>query len=149
MGDFGTFEGGQFVSRGNVSSRIGQLDVIQSPVNAFDYASSGRVTIAPLAAVPNPAGGNLLKAKLSFTKSAAVVASFQGGVESRVSDADTFGQALMELWHGKKLNKDRVVVWLLRRADGRRPVTRVLHRRRSARLPLAANPTGSCYEYQS
>ena len=68
--------------------------------------------------VPNPVGGNLLKTQLSFTKSQAVVASFQGGVEYRVKDADAFGQTLMELWYGKKLNKDRVVVWSLRRANG-------------------------------
>ena len=118
VGDFGTFEDGRFVSRGNVSSRGVQLDVDQSRVNAFEYASSGKVSIAPSVDIPNPAGGKLLKTVLSFSKSQAVVASFQGGVEYRVSDADAFGQTLMELWYGKKLNKDRVVVWSLRRATG-------------------------------
>jgi len=118
VGDFGTFTDGQFVSRGNVSSRGARLDVGESPVNAFEFASSGKVTIGPSVDLPNPAGGKLLKTQLSFTKSEAVVASFQGGVERRVRDADAFGQALMELWYGKKLNKDRVVVWSLRRATG-------------------------------
>lgn len=118
VGDFGTFEDGQFVSRGNVSRRGVQLDVDESPVNAFEFASRGKVTIGQSVDLPNPAGGKLLKTQLSFTKSEAVVASFQGGVERRVSDADAFGQTLMELWYGKKLNKDRVVVWSLRRATG-------------------------------
>lgn len=87
-------------------------------MNAFQYASSGKVTIAPSVTVPNPAGGDLLKTKLSSTKSHAVVASFQGGVERRVQNADDFGQTLLKLWYGKKLNKDRVVVWSLRQSDG-------------------------------
>jgi hypothetical protein len=34
---------------------------------------------------------------LSFRKSQAVVASFQGGVERSVTDADAFGESLIEL----------------------------------------------------
>ena len=118
VGDFGTFKDGQFVSWGNVSGRGVELDVKQSRVNAFEFASRDKVKIGQSAELPNPAGGKLLKTQLSFTKSQAVVASFQGGVECRVADADAFGQALMKLWYGTQLNQDRVVVWSLRRATG-------------------------------
>jgi hypothetical protein len=118
VGDFGSFDDGQFVPRGNVTGRGLRLDVEESPVNAFEFASSGKVTIGPSVTVPNPAGGDLLKTVLSFTKSQAVVASFQGGVERSVSDADAFGESLMEFWYGKKLNKNRAVVWSVRRANG-------------------------------
>lgn len=119
VGDFGTFDDGQFVFRGKVMSRGLEPDVEEKPVSGFEFASSGKVSIAPSVVVPNATGsGNLLKTLLSFKKSRAVVASFQGGVERRVRDADAFGEALMTLWYAKKLNKDRVVVWSLRRASG-------------------------------
>lgn len=68
--------------------------------------------------MPNPLGGDLLQAKPKFSKSKAVVASFQRGVERAVKDADVFAETLAELWASKELRTDRSVVWSVRRATG-------------------------------
>jgi hypothetical protein len=118
VGDFCSFEDGRLISRGNVADRGVALHVDETPTSAFEFASSGKVSLSPSVTLPNPAGGELLKTVLSFTKARAVVASYQNGVERSVSDADAFAEQLMQLWYGKTLRTDRVVVWSVRRAVG-------------------------------
>jgi hypothetical protein len=118
VGDFGSFDDGRFVRRGNVADKGLQLDVDQAAVNPFEFASSGKVSIGPSVKVPKPAGGELLKAIVSFTKARAVVSSFKAGVERSVRDSDGFSDQLMQLWYGKELRPDRSVVWSVRRAAG-------------------------------
>ncbi|MCA1691704.1 MAG: hypothetical protein LC733_05700, partial [Actinobacteria bacterium] len=45
VGDFGSFEDGQFVTKGNVASRGVELDVRDRKVNPFEFASQGKVSI--------------------------------------------------------------------------------------------------------
>src|SRR5262249_30627860 len=78
-GDFGYFEAGRFVRKGNVTDRGLEVDIEETDHAGFDFASSGKVTIGPSAKVPNPVGGELLKASLKFSKGHAVVASFPKG----------------------------------------------------------------------
>ncbi len=118
VGDFCSFEDGRLVSRGNVADRGVVLHVAETPANAFEFASSGKVSLGPSITLPNPAGGELLKTVLSFTKARAVVASYQNGIERSVKDADAFAEQLMQLWYGKALRADRVVIWSVRRAAG-------------------------------
>jgi hypothetical protein len=118
VGDFGSFEEGRFVSKGNLVKRGVELDIIEDNHVGFEFASGGKVSIGPSVTAPNPAGGQLLQATLKFSKSRAVVAAFQGGVERKVSDADTFAETLAKLWASKELRTDRAVVWLVRRATG-------------------------------
>src|ERR1700730_847309 len=100
IGDFCSFEDGRLVSRGNVTDRGLALQVTEAPVNPFEFASNGKVSLSPSVKLPNPAGGDLLKTTLSFAKARAVVASYQSGVERSVKDADAFAEQLMQLWYG-------------------------------------------------
>lgn len=118
VGDFCSFEDGRLVSRGNVADRGLVLEIDEVPANPFEFASGGKVSLSPSVKLPNPAGGDLLKTVLSFTRARAVVASYQNGVERSVNDADGFAGQLMQLWYAKKLRTDRVVIWSLRRATG-------------------------------
>lgn len=119
VGDFGSFEDGRFVRRGNVQDRGIELDIEESPRNPFQFASTGKVKLGPSATVPNPAGGaDLVQAKLTFSRSRAVAASFNGGVERSVRDADAFAETLARAWAAKTLKTDRMVVWSVRRATG-------------------------------
>jgi hypothetical protein len=120
VGDFGAFEGGRFVRKGNLEDRDVALDVTENRHAGFDFASDGKVSIGPSVKVPNPAGGGgeLVQATLSFTKGQAVVVSFRPGVDRAVKDADSFGETLAGLWASKELRTDRAVVWSVRRAEG-------------------------------
>lgn len=118
VGDFCSFDDGQLLKRGSVTDRGMTLDVKEEPAAPFEFASSGKVSLSPSVTLPNPAGGELLKTVLSFTRSKAVVASYQAGVERFVRDSDAFGDELMALWYGKALRTDRVVVWSVKRATG-------------------------------
>jgi hypothetical protein len=116
VGDVGSFDDGRFVRKASVKDRGLSFDIDENPVNAYEYASSGKVSFGPSAKIPNPMGGELLKAVVSFTKAKAVVVSFRGGVQQSVRDADAFSDGLMQLWYRKELRTDRVVVWSVRRA---------------------------------
>jgi hypothetical protein len=119
VGDYGSFEDGQFVLRGNVARDRGlQFSVRTESVSAFDFGSSGKVTLGPTVELPNPAGGTLLKSTIKFTKSRAVVVSFKEGSESKVDGADSFSDALAKLWASRELRVDRAVVWSVRLAQG-------------------------------
>jgi hypothetical protein len=118
VGDFGSFEDGQFVGKGNVRDKGVDYTLKEKPVGGFDFASSGKVTIGPSVTVPSPTGGDLVKATITFSKARAVVVSFKGGKESAVSNADDFGEALMRLWLANELRRDRAVVWSVRSAAG-------------------------------
>ena len=114
VGDFGSFEDGEFVVKGNVAARgvpVGELE--SSEVGGFDFVSSGKVEIGPTVEAP----GNLAKASITFTGSRAVVASFGPGVDETVPDADAFEAALLSTWRDGTLRTDRAVVWSLRRVD--------------------------------
>jgi hypothetical protein len=118
VGDFGSFEDGRFIRRGNLRERNVAFECDENPVGGLDFASEGKVAISPGVTVPSPTGGDLVKATISFNQSRAVVVSFKGGEEIAVRDADAFGETLMRLWLGNELRRDRVVVWSLRRATG-------------------------------
>jgi hypothetical protein len=118
VGDFGSFEDGQFVGKGNVRDKGIEYVVKENPVGGFDFASSGKVSIAPSVTIPSPTGGDLVKATITFSKAHAVIVSFKGGMESAVTAADSFGEALMRLWLGNELRRDRAVVWSVRSATG-------------------------------
>lgn len=118
VGDFGCFEGGRFVRRGNLINRGFNLGTQQRRVNPLEFASSGKVTIGPSVEIAGPAGQTMLKADIRFTKSRAVLASYQKGTEHSVPDADAFGDQLVQMWLTKELPTDRVVVWAVRKAIG-------------------------------
>ena len=118
VGDFGAFEDGQFVRKGNVDTRGIALDIDETPASAFDFASAGKVQIGASVKVPNPLGGDLVKSTIGFGGSKAVVASFKRGVERVIGDADRFGEELLKLWYTGGLPVERVVVWGVRRAAG-------------------------------
>src|SRR5436189_2286637 len=67
VGDFGSFEDGRFVRRGNLADRRVALDVTEDHHAGFEFASDGKVSIEPAGTVPNPAGGQLVQAKLKFS----------------------------------------------------------------------------------
>jgi hypothetical protein len=113
VGDFGSFEGGRFVAKGNVRDRGLEPAVEEAPAAAFDFASDGKVSLAP-----GITAEGIASATLAFSSARAVVVSFKPGRESRVRDADAFGDALVRLWLGNELRKDRAVVWSVRVADG-------------------------------
>jgi hypothetical protein len=118
VGDFGSFEDGRFIRKGNLRDRNVAFECVENRVGGLDFASEGKVTISPGVTVPSPTGGTLVKATISFNQSRAVVVSFKGGEEVAVRDADAFGETLMRLWLGNELRRDRAVVWSLRRATG-------------------------------
>jgi hypothetical protein len=118
VGDFGSFEDGRFVRKGNLAARGVALDVTENEHAGFEFASDGKVSIGPSVKVPNPAGGELVQATLTFSGGRAVVTSFQQGVDRAVDDADAFGETLAALWASKELRTDRAVVWSVRRAKG-------------------------------
>jgi hypothetical protein len=118
VGDFGSFEDGRFVRRGNLADRDVHLSVDENKHAGYNFASDGKFEISPSAKVPNPLGGELLEATLKFTRGKAVVASFRAGVDRAVADADAFADTLAELWASKKLRTDRAVVWSVRKATG-------------------------------
>jgi len=118
VGDFGSFEDGRFIVRGNVSGRGVAVDAKSVPVGPYDYASSGKVSIAPSVEVPSPAGGTLLKTTITFTSSQALVVSFQDGKDIAVAQPDGFAEELARAWYTKVLPVDRVVVWSVRRMNG-------------------------------
>ena len=119
VGAFGSFEDGRFVRKGNVTAKGVSFNVSRKPVGAFDFASSGKVTMGPSVTLPSPTGGgDLVSATITFSKSQAVVLSFKDGEEAVVDDADVFGDALMRLWLGNELRRDRAVVWSVRTAAG-------------------------------
>src|SRR5687767_13011488 len=98
VGDFGAFEDGQFVRKGNVDARGIALDIDETAASAFDFASAGKVQIGGSVKVPNPLGGDLVKSTIRFSGSKAVVASFKSGVDRVIGDADRFGEELLKLW---------------------------------------------------
>jgi hypothetical protein len=119
VGDFGSFDGGRFVRKGNLADRGVAPDVTEDGHAGFEFASAGKVSIGPSLTMPNPAGGGeLVKATLNFERSQAVVVSFRPGVDRSVRDADAFGETLVGLWASKELRTDRAVVWSVRRAGG-------------------------------
>jgi hypothetical protein len=118
VGDFGSFEDGRFVRKGNLADRGIDLGTRERPVNPFNFASAGKVTVGPSVNVPGPTGQNLLKADINFTRSKAVLASYRDGTERFVPDADTFASQLAQMWRDKELRTDRMVVWSVRKASG-------------------------------
>lgn len=113
VGDFGSFEDGRFVRRGNLADREIALDIREQEHDGFQFESSGKVHIGPTVTA-----GDLLEATVDFSKAKAVLASFQGGHERTVHDADAFGDTLGGLWARKQLKTNRAVVWSVRRATG-------------------------------
>lgn len=118
VGDYGSFEDGRFIVRGNVSSRGLTVDAKNAPVGPYDYASSRKVSVGPSVEVPSPAGGTLLKTTIDFTSSQAVVVSFKDGQDITVKEPDEFAEDLARAWYTKLLTVDRVVVWSIRRMNG-------------------------------
>ena len=103
---------------GTCATRELAYDVDEQAIPAFTFASDGKVEIGPSVKIPNPLGGELLKASMKFTGARAAAVSFQEGVERTVRDADRFSEHVYALWATKKLAIDRVVVWSCRRASG-------------------------------
>jgi hypothetical protein len=118
VGDFGSFEDGQFVKKGNIRNRGLDVEVDESPAGAYDFASTNKVTVGVSVKVPNPAGGELFKSTIKFGGSKAVAASFKGGVDRSVQDADLLSDKLLDLWYRGELPTERVVIWAIRRAGG-------------------------------
>jgi hypothetical protein len=118
VGDFGSFEDGRFVKRGNVRDRELSYEVEEQSIPPFTFASDGKVEIGPSVKVPNPLGGELFKASMKFTGARAAAVSFQEGVQRTVRDADRFSEQVYALWATKKLPIDRVVIWSCRQATG-------------------------------
>ena len=116
VGDFGSFENGQFVKKGNVSKRGLDFEVDETQAGGFDFASTNKVTVGASVKVPNPAGGELFKSTIRFNASKAVAASFGACVDRSVQDADFLSDKLMDLWFRGDLPIGRVVVWAIRRA---------------------------------
>lgn len=117
VGDTVTVDDGRLVRRASVLPRV-VTDVTEHPTGPQSFASAGSVSIGPSVQVPNPVGGDLLKATVRFAKAHAVVASFQAGVQRQVLDADAFGRALLQLWRDGDLNQLHAVVWGVRRCSG-------------------------------
>ncbi len=118
VGDFGSFEDGQFVRKGNLRGRGVELAIDETEHAGFHYASSHKVQLGPSVMVPNPAGGELVEATLSFSRGKSVAASFQGGRDRFVEDGDAFGELLAGLWARGELRTDRAVVWSVKHAIG-------------------------------
>jgi hypothetical protein len=118
LGAFGSFERGRFNRRGSVVDRGLSLDVRQTELDPWWFATSGGVDLGPSAQVPGLGGKELVKASLTFSKGDAVVVSYGPGSEVSVKDADAFRRQLQDLWLAKQLPLDRCVVWRVRRAPG-------------------------------
>lgn len=137
VGDFGALEDGRFIRKGNVADRGLTLDILETPVAAQTFASTGKVTISPSATV-QVAGQKLLGATLTFKKSKAIVTAFRSGADQGVRDADRFADQLTELWTSKDLRTDRCVVWHVRRAHGG---TVIVSQDSDNSVALTADPT--------
>ncbi len=116
-GTIGSFDDGTFVPRGHLRER-GATVVAQDgpPTPSWTFRSTGKVDLAPAAEVGLADGTKVFSAKLSFSGSRGVVASFQDVVESAVIDADDFDRVIWETYLAGKLKEDRLVVWSVRRA---------------------------------
>jgi hypothetical protein len=117
VGDFGSFENGRFVRRGNVAARGVEFTCTEHRVSPWYWASSSKVSIGPSLTLPGPTGTDLVKATLRFSRARAVAASFESGFDRSAGDADLFGRDLMALWLSGELPPDRVVVWSVRQAS--------------------------------
>jgi hypothetical protein len=117
VGDFGSFENGRFVNRGNVAARGVGLTCRERQIPPWSWASSGKVSVGPSLTLPGPTGNDLVKTTLKFSRARAVAASFESGFDRSAGDADLFGRDLMGLWLSGELSPDRVVVWSVRRAS--------------------------------
>ncbi len=137
VGDFGAFEGGRFIKKGNVTDRSLELDIVETPVAAQTFASSGKVNINPSATV-QVGDRKLLAATLHFSRSKAIVAAFRAGVDRGVRDADRFADQLARLWTDGELRGDRCVVWHVRRVHGG---TVIVLQDGGNDVALAADPT--------
>jgi hypothetical protein len=116
VGDYGSFEKGRFVVRGNVATRGVKVEPKEYPVSPWSWASTGKVSVGPSVKVPSPTGTDLVKMTLTFSQAEAVAVSFESGFDRSVSDADLFGKDLMAMWLRGDLSPDRVVVWNVRQA---------------------------------
>ena len=137
VGDFGPVENGRFIKKGNVADRGLALDILETPVAAQTFASTGKVTISPSATV-QVGNRKLLGATLTFRKSKAIVTAFRSGVDQGVRDADRFADQLTALWTSKDLRTDRCVVWHVRRAHGG---TVIVSQDSDNSVALTADPT--------
>ena len=137
VGDFGAFEDGRFIKKGNVTNRGLELDIIETQVAAQTFASSGKVNISPSATV-QVGDRKLLAATLRFSRSKAIVAAFRAGVDRGVRDADRFADQLARLWMDGELRGDRCVVWHVRRVHGG---TVIVSQDGGNNVALAADPT--------
>lgn len=114
VGDFGTFEGGRFVRKGNVFARGVTAVVEEAETAGFDFATADGVTIGPSVTLP----GGLLRATVSLKSERSVLVSLKPGREATVADADHFAEELKRLWLANELPRDRAVVWSVRYAQG-------------------------------
>jgi hypothetical protein len=144
VGTIARFIEGAFDRRGHLEEVVGgrnlwaDLVPIAPPTSPASsvFVSRGRVDLSPCGTV-NVAGKDLLKARLAFTKSRAVVASFTGVVERTVRSPRDFDDLLWRLYLGGDLKPDEVVVWGVRRA---RSGTVLINRKGGVNVELSVDP---------
>lgn len=113
VGDVGSFEDGRFVRRSHVRQRGLEVELEETEVPPFVFASQGKVEVGPTVKADG-----LASATVRFKQGRAVVASFAAGAESTVTDPDAFAAELGGRWARNELNRDRAVIWSLRRVRG-------------------------------
>jgi hypothetical protein len=123
VGTIGRFVNGEFDRRGHLEEILGGADAFEREVALAEatnpgnlaFMSDGSVELSPSVAV-SVGGVQLLRAKLSFTGTRAVVASFCGVVERAVKSPRQFDDILWRLYFEQRLREEEVVVFSHRRA---------------------------------
>jgi hypothetical protein len=143
VGTIGRFTDGAFERRGHLAEILGDKKwarkvPMADPVapGPVVFASKDGVSLKSSATV-SPAGQDLVKAQLSFTKDRAVVVSFADVVEQAVASPRTFDDLLWELYLGGDLDPDDVVIWVLRRAASG---TVLVNRKGGVDVEVSADP---------
>jgi hypothetical protein len=134
VGGFGVFENGLYDEKGLLSTRGLAFEVSEEPALAFEFASQGKVTLAPAGTVTGPGGMELAKASLSFTEDKAVVLSVGDGVRQFVQDEARFASGALDLWTKGEIPANAVVVTEVRRAVGG---TVIVSEKRNSSIDLA------------
>lgn len=123
VGTIGRFTDGAFERRGHLAEILGGDDEWASAVPMTHPTAPGKiaftshegVSLEPSATL-NPAGQDILRARLRFTKDRAVVVSFADVVERAVASPRAFDDLLWKLYLDGDLDPCDVVIWVLRRA---------------------------------
>lgn len=118
VGGFGVFENGLYDEKGLLSTRGLSYTVDEEPALAFEFASQGKVTVAPSGTIAGPGGTELATATISFSDDRAVVLSVGDGVRQFVADEAAFASGALELWSRGEIPANSVVVTEVRRAVG-------------------------------